>query len=85
MKQVYQILMESSPSNIKVSKIVNCIQLIDNVVRVKDIHVWALTSRINLLTAKIVVEKEEEIVLEKCKELLKGFKIVYSTIEITRN
>ena len=75
--------MEASPPSINVEIIAKAFQKVPEVIAVKDIHVWSLSTRINLLIAKVVA-KDNDMALTKCKEILKSFNILYSIIEVTK-
>lgn len=56
LRETIHILLESTPKDIDLSKMVNDLQLIGGVRGVHDLHVWSLTQSLRSLSAHIVVE-----------------------------
>lgn len=56
LKQTLHILMEGAPENIHTDELLAVIQNTDGVQSVHDLHVWTITSNINVLSCHIVVD-----------------------------
>jgi cobalt-zinc-cadmium efflux system protein len=85
MKKSINILMEGVPINISYEEVKKAILQIKGVTGVFDIHIWAITSGMDAITAHVVVSdpsKSQTILKEISSMLEKRFKITHTTIQI---
>jgi cobalt-zinc-cadmium efflux system protein len=85
MKKSINILMEGTPSNIDYEEVKNAILKIKGVTGIFDLHIWAITSGMNALSAHVVTldqTKSQTIILEIRSILENKFGIIRSTIQI---
>lgn len=81
------ILMEGTPLNMDTGQIKQSLLEIEHVVEVHDLHVWALSSDVPLLSCHIVIRdpKYSSVVMEQAQRLLKEqYEIKHITIQIDR-
>jgi cobalt-zinc-cadmium efflux system protein len=79
------ILMEGVPANISHEEVKNAILKVKGVTGVFELHIWAITSGINALSAHVVVidpSKSLEVLQEINSLLEKNFKIAHATIQV---
>lgn len=79
------ILMEGTPVNINTDELEQSLLRIDHVVEVHDLHVWALSSDIILLSCHIVTEDQayHRAVMEQAQKLIKeDYEINHITIQM---
>jgi cobalt-zinc-cadmium efflux system protein len=84
-KDSFHILMEGTPLNLEVAKVKDTILSIPEVIEVKDLHIWSITSDFPALSCHVVKDPTADYkqVLYQVKELLNDeFHIHHSTIEI---
>jgi cobalt-zinc-cadmium efflux system protein len=79
--------MDAVPSGIELSSVKKIILDIEHVQEVRHVHVWALSTMQNALTAHVVVDgnlkfEEKLKVVEKIKHELEHHDIHHSTIEL---
>jgi cobalt-zinc-cadmium efflux system protein len=85
MKKSINILMEGVPINISYEEVKKAILQIKGVTGVFDIHIWAITSGMDAITAHVVVSdpsKSQTILKDISSMLEKRFKITHTTIQI---
>lgn len=83
-KQVLAVLGQQAPEGLKVSQIVEDLESVPNVVGVHDLHVWTLTSGMNVATAHLLVESDADAqeALESAQRILqKNYKIEHATLQ----
>lgn len=68
-KDAIHVLMEGTPKNVEIDKVIGAIETIPGVANVHDLHVWSITSGQNALSGHVVVE--EGISFEECQGLLR--------------
>jgi cobalt-zinc-cadmium efflux system protein len=86
-RESLNILLEAVPKNIQIDKVVEEIKGIPGVEDVHDIHVWTITSGVNLLSAHLLigdqmVSKSAEVVARVNEELAKHFHINHTTLQL---
>lgn len=86
-KSSLHVLMEGTPSNVKVEDIVQAILKIAGIKGVHDLHIWSITSNMHALTAHIVVEGsktvyEAEALLHEIEHMLEHKGIHHVTIQV---
>ena len=79
--------MEGVPENISYEEVRQVILNIKGITGVFDLHIWAITSGMNALSAHVVVidtSKSQTILQEINSILEKRFRITHATIQIER-
>ncbi len=84
--QTLHILMEGTPENVDTDKVLDIIRNTGGVVSVHDLHVWTITSNINMLSCHIVVDgaltvAEAEQTVCRIEQALSGQNIGHCTIQ----
>lgn len=75
-KSSLHILMEGAPENISIENILKEIKKIEGVIEVHDLHLWSITSDLNMLICHVVIDKQitylrnEQIIKEIKKKML---------------
>lgn len=85
LKEATGVLLEGTPSDVNIADLKVAIKKIDGVKDVHDLHVWALTSGMNAMSAHVAVDDgiSAKLILEKIAGLIKAnFKIVHTTIQV---
>jgi cobalt-zinc-cadmium efflux system protein len=84
-KDCLSILMQSVPKGIRLEEVKQTIEEVQGVLKVHDLHVWAVTSGIYTLSAHAVVENGEDFhrVLNGIEDTLRDrFRIEHTTIQL---
>jgi cobalt-zinc-cadmium efflux system protein len=84
-KESLSVLMQSVPKGIRLEEVQSCLEKVEGVSKVHDLHVWAVTSDIFTLSAHAVVENGGDFhqVLNGIEEVLKErFNIEHTTIQL---
>jgi len=84
-KESLSVLMQSVPKGIRLEDVQRCLEEVEGVSKVHDLHVWAVTSDIFTLSAHAVVENGGDFhqVLNGIEEILKErFNIEHTTIQL---
>ena len=86
LKNSLQILLDRVPSDIQSEKVVESLLLIPEVLNVHDLHIWAVNSKLKLLTVQLLVEDmriSESLALQQtiCSLLFENFGIGHSTLQ----
>lgn len=78
-----RLALDGVPSNIDLEELEDSLKSVEGVADIHHLHVWALSTRENSLTAHIVVAKgaERSHVKAKVRECLERFNIKHSTLE----
>ena len=87
LKDVIHILMEGAPSDVDLDKLNATMRSVPNVARVHDLHVWALTSGVNAMTAHVWTSDgaDDSRVLRDMRRIAKEqFGIEHATIQIEK-
>lgn len=84
------ILLESVPKNISLEDVHTCINKINGVVAVHDLHLWSITSQLIALSAHIIIEdqklSEGTRIINDIKSILKNnFNIAHTTLQLECN
>lgn len=87
LKEAVQILLEGTPKDMDVLEIAKAIQSHEKVLKVDDLHVWAIRSGYNALSCHIAVAEVDlissRLIVEELKTYLRdGYKIQHATIEV---
>lgn len=81
LKQLFNILMESTPDHIDVSKLRKQLEAIPDVVSCHDLHVWSLSSNKPSLSAHLISDNHVEVLL-LARRVCEDFGIYHSTIQV---
>ncbi len=84
-KESVEILMQSAPREIDVSEVQKAMEEVSGVLKVHDLHVWAVTSGVFTLSAHAVVNGKEDFhqVLNEIEKVLRDrFRIEHTTIQL---
>jgi cobalt-zinc-cadmium efflux system protein len=84
-KDALDVFMQTVPKNIEIWKIRSDLLLINNIIWVRHIHAWVLTSNKNIFTAHVQIKDHSnaEIILNEVEKLLKGkYKFYFSTVQL---
>lgn len=87
LKEATQILLEGTPKEIDISSVKQAIVDSDNVLKVDDVHIWAIRSGYNALSCHIVIDEKNlpksRVIVEAVKTTLRsGHDIQHATIEV---
>lgn len=88
LKDATGILLEGTPSDVNIEELRNCIRGLKGVKQVHDLHVWALTSGVNAMSAHVVVAGSvqalyyNELLKEINSTISANFKISHTTIQL---
>ena len=84
-KQSVHVLMEGTPLRVNQQQVKNRLESINGVVDVHDLHIWTITSNLDVLTCHLRVEDgvdEQQILQEAVDRIEQQFNIVHTTIQI---
>jgi cobalt-zinc-cadmium efflux system protein len=84
-KESLSVLMQAVPKGIRLEDVQKCLEEVEGVSKVHDLHVWAVTSNLFTLSAHAVVENGGDFhqVLNGIEEVLKErFNIEHTTIQL---
>jgi cobalt-zinc-cadmium efflux system protein len=84
-KDSLSILMQSVPKGIRLEEVKQTIEAVEGVIKVHDLHIWAVTSGIYTLSAHAVVDNGEDFhqVLNGIEDTLRHrFRIEHTTIQL---
>lgn len=86
-KSSVNVLMEGTPENVDIEKVIKKIRATDGILSIHDLHIWTITSGLNVLTCHAVVDKtlnieESERMLFKIEADLRELNIHHSTIQL---
>lgn len=85
LKQVTHVLLEGTPSHIDLESVQEEIVKVEGVESVHDIHVWTITSGIDVMTAHVRIgdfTRGDEILCNIKDILVNNFNILHSTIQL---
>lgn len=80
-KELLNILMESTPEGINYGKLRSELQAIPGVVSVHDLHVWSLTANTVSLSVHLVSDKHQS-ALERAQQVCASWGITHTTIQV---
>jgi len=85
LKESLRLIIDAVPKDINYNKIESIVNTIPEVINVHHMHIWAISSNINGLTAHIIVDKSNfqkiEIIKRDIKNVLSENNIQHSTLE----
>jgi cobalt-zinc-cadmium efflux system protein len=88
LKDSFQLSMDAVPKGIDLKEVGSYLKSINGVQEVHDLHIWAMSTTENALTAHLVIpgETKDDFFLKKiCGELHTKFGIEHSTIQIEKS
>jgi cobalt-zinc-cadmium efflux system protein len=86
-KESFHILMEGTPQQFELDKVKSSLSAIPNVKEVHDLHIWAITSGMPMLSCHIAIEGDgvHDTVLHRAQSILHDdFGIEHSTIQVEK-
>ena len=85
LRESLRLIIDAVPKDINYNKILSIINTVPEVINVHHMHIWAISSNINGLTAHIIVDKSNfqkiEIIKRDIKNVLSENNIQHSTLE----
>jgi cobalt-zinc-cadmium efflux system protein len=87
-RQTIHILLESTPENVDVTKMIEEIREVDGVEDIHDLHVWSINENLRMLSAHVVTNdditlREGSIIQRDINELLShGYNIQHATLQL---
>jgi len=88
LKDTVRLSVDAVPSHIEFDKVYSYLKNIEGVSDVHDLHIWAMSTSQNALTAHLVVSndvKDERFIIKINSDLKNTFGISHSTIQIENN
>ena len=79
--------MEGTPQTIDAEDVLDTLGSIDGVTKVHDLHIWTITSGLDMLTCHIVVREDvdEQVVLQEAIDRIREtYKIEHTTIQVEK-
>lgn len=83
--QAIRVLVEAAPPHLDVDEVRADLAAVEGVVNVHDLHVWTLTSEMDMASAHLVVADESDLhaVLDRAREVLRvNYHIDHSTLQV---
>ena len=79
-----RIVMEQTPKEVRLQELTSEMMKADGVISVHDVHVWSLTSGMNMMSCHVDVDKHQRDheVLEALQGIAKRYNITHTTIQI---
>jgi cobalt-zinc-cadmium efflux system protein len=79
-----RVLLQVAPEHVDLDKIRDELRAVPGVVDVHDLHVWTLTSEMEVATAHVMVgvDADAHAVLDQARVLLEGHDIAHATIQV---
>ncbi len=80
-------LMEGTPPTLDAEDVLETLGSIDGVTKVHDLHIWTITSGLDMLTCHIVVREDvdEQVVLQEAIDRIREtYKIEHTTIQVEK-
>lgn len=87
LKDAVKVLLEGTPADISMNELNASLNSVPGVVSIHDLHVWSLTSGMNVMSAHVLIKEnaQGEQVLKSIKEkMLEQFNIAHTTIQIEK-
>lgn len=86
-KSSVHVLMEGTPENVEIEKVTEKIMHTDGIIGMHDLHIWTITSGLNVLTCHLVIDEEKTIgesegLLRKIEHTLEHLNIHHVTIQL---
>ena len=88
LRDSFYLSMDAVPKGIDFDKVKNYLVSIEGVTEVHDLHIWAMSTTENALTAHLVIpvqQKDDKFLGKVCKQLHDKYGIEHSTIQIEKN
>lgn len=87
LKSAFRVILQATPENVDVEKLIHVIEQANNVVSYHDLHVWSLDGERNILTCHVVVSSkltdlERSELRAELKSNLKALKVHHCTLEL---
>jgi len=85
LRQTIHILMEGTPSSVRLGDVRQTLESIDGVINVHDLHIWTITSGLNSLSCHILIDDGSDgqhILQQAIGRIEERYQIVHVTIQI---
>jgi cobalt-zinc-cadmium efflux system protein len=87
LREALDVLLESTPREINLSKIDSAMLGVEGVEGIHDLHVWSLTSGVHALSGHLRVQPERlaqaDRIINEARQLLKSdFRITHTTLQV---
>lgn len=83
--QAIRVLVEAAPEHIDVDEVRRSLEMIDGVIDVHDLHVWTLTSEMDVATAHLMVADDGEMhaVLDRARDMMRStYGLAHVTLQV---
>ncbi|KZE99588.1 MULTISPECIES: cation diffusion facilitator family transporter [unclassified Rhodococcus (in: high G+C Gram-positive bacteria)] len=77
-----RILTQASPANVDVDALTGDLSALPGVTGVHDLHVWTLTTGMDVATVHLECEGSSSMVLDRAKSLLSGYGLDHATVQV---
>lgn len=79
-----RIVLEQAPKEVRLQEMTSEMMKVDGVKSVHDVHVWSLTSGMNMMSCHVDVDihQRDHVVLEALQDVAKRYGITHTTIQI---
>ena len=80
-----RVLLQAAPAGVDIDEVTSALSELDHVVDVHDVHVWTLTSEMDVATAHLVVSdpSQTSAVLDQARQLLnERWRITHATMQV---
>jgi cobalt-zinc-cadmium efflux system protein len=83
-RRAIRILIQAAPEDLDVAQLTNQMQRLEGVVGVHDLHVWTLTSEMEVASAHLTVNEETDPdeILDRARQLLAEHGIEHATLQV---
>ncbi len=82
-REVLTVLGQHAPRGIEPDDLIQALEDVPGVVQVHDLHVWTLTSGMDVATAHLVASQDSQDVLTRAAEMLQArFNIAHATLQV---
>ena len=86
LKESMNILLQGGPDGIDIAEVEACIRAVEGVEDIHDLHIWALTSGKNVMSAHLVILRssrtEQDILAEVTRLMSEVFHISHTTLQL---
>jgi len=83
-RESLRIVLEQAPKEVRLKELTSEMMKVDGVKSIHDVHVWSLTSGMNMMSCHVDVDEHlrDHEVLEALKEVARKYDITHTTIQI---
>lgn len=85
-RKAIRVLIQAAPSHLDLDEIKDKLESINGVVDAHDLHVWTLTSGIDIASTHLRLDdRDEQVAFRSAREVLDGFGISHATVQVERS